>query len=170
MCYRPDLALRQRGRTAAACAARSMAGASNCRGRVGRRRDQCDLRQLRWRCEHARRRGQPGRHSRPPCHSEPARDYALDHIAPLEREGDDGDRDGEGASIARSIAPGPGENGPASGGRIRGAGPRASARALHRRAFGAKRQLPSARGFEDRLAGLGPPPAIRAADAKPSPV
>ena len=30
--------------------------------------------------------------------------------------------------------------------------------ALHRRAFGAKRQLPSARGFEDRLAGLGPPP------------
>jgi hypothetical protein len=44
------------------------------------------------------------------------RDYALDHIAPLEREGDDGDRDGEGASIARSIAPGPGENGPASGG------------------------------------------------------
>jgi hypothetical protein len=32
---------------------------------------------------HARRRGQPGRHSRPPCHSEPARDYALDHIAPL---------------------------------------------------------------------------------------
>ena len=42
--------------------------------------------------------------------------------------------------------------------------------ALHRRAFGAKRQLPSARGFEDRLAGLGPPPAIRAADAKASPV
>lgn len=39
---------------------------------------------------------------------------------------------------------------------------------LHRRAFGAKRQLPVSTGFEDRLEGLGPPPTVRAADAKPS--